>query len=242
MTEPSNPKSKENLVAGYVVGDLDPEEAEEFQQLLAENPELVEEVNCLDRVLEQVLYGLNEVKPPKHLHASILKAGSLQGDRVAASKRFSLQWNKILGSIAALLVLYLGLDNYRLRQDLNVAQDINTMLQDSQSQLFSLKSVNTLADNASGSFLVNLKQQKGAIAIKNLPVPPPGRIYRLWAVVDGEKIPCGQLSPSPQGMVVEKFSMPADFYDEGISGLLITLEPSQSNRYPTGPAIVKSTL
>jgi anti-sigma-K factor RskA len=33
----------QNLASGYVLGNLSPEEAEEFQQLLAENPEIIAE-------------------------------------------------------------------------------------------------------------------------------------------------------------------------------------------------------
>jgi hypothetical protein len=34
--------------------------------------------------------------------------------------------------------------------------------------------------------------------------------------------------------------MPADFYDAGISEMLVTLETSSNYRYPLGPAIMKS--
>ncbi len=54
MTESSTPKRLEELAAGYVVGNLDLEEAEEFRQLLQENPELVTQVNLLEDVLGTV--------------------------------------------------------------------------------------------------------------------------------------------------------------------------------------------
>ncbi len=57
-TPNSTPKRLEELAAGYVVGNLDPEEAEEFRQLLQENPELVTQVNLLDDLLGDVLYTL----------------------------------------------------------------------------------------------------------------------------------------------------------------------------------------
>jgi RNA polymerase sigma-70 factor (ECF subfamily) len=150
-----------------------------------------------------------------------------------------LSWRNMMGSVAALLILYLGVDNYRLRQDHRIAQDINGLLQQSQTQLFSLKAVNA-SDTAMGSFVVNLGQRQGILSVKNLAAPPTGNIYRLWAIADGEKIPCGTLKINPQGKVLDKFWMPADFYDTGISGLFVTLESSETGRYPTGAIVMQS--
>jgi len=239
MTESSTPpKRLEELAAGYVVGNLDLEEAEEFRQLLQENPELVAQVNLLEDVLGDVLYTLTEVEPPPHLGSAILEAANIPVNRTPRVKRSPLAWGKIVGSVAALLILILGVANYRLRQELNLAQAVPTMLQNSETRLFSLRGTN-LADTASGSIVMDIEQQKVAIVIRNLPVPPVGHVYRLWAVVDKEKIPCGQLSASPQGIVLDKLSVPADLYDD-VSGLIVTLDPSLTTPDPVGPVVMKS--
>ena len=240
MTGPSTPEHLEALAAGYVAGDLDTAEAEEFQQLLAANPELLTEVKLLEETLDDVLYGLNEVEPPLHLRSAILKAANVPANRYPVPNP-ALSWARIAGrtagSIAALLVLALGIDNYRLRQDLRLVNNVNTMLQHSETRLFSLKSVQ-MADMASGSVVMDLEQQKFAIAIRNLPTPPVGHVYRLWAVTDGEKIPCGQVSAS-QGIVLDRLSVPSDLYDS-VSGLILTLEPVQPTPDPVGPVVMKS--
>ncbi len=241
MNESSIPKSPKILAAGYVAGNLDPEEAREFEQLLAENPELLAEVERLQKVQEQLFYGLNEVQPPQHLRSVILQAANNPIKNYSKSKRSSWQWDKIIGSFAALLILYLGVDNYYLRQDLNIAKDVNALLQNSQTRLFSLKGMN-VANTASGSFVMNLEKQKGIIAIQRLPAAPVGYVYRVWVVVDGEKIPCGQINTSQKGTVLEKLTMPADFYDAKVSELFVTLEPSPDGRYPVGAIVMKSTL
>ncbi|MDZ8093692.1 MAG: anti-sigma factor [Nostoc sp. DedQUE05] len=238
MTEPLTPQAIETLAAGYVVGDLDRAELEVFEQLLAENPALVVEVKRLQATLDQVVYSLNSVEPPPHLQSAILTAATttFQSSQPKPSRLF---WYTVMGSVAALLILYLGMDNYRLRQDFRMASDINTLLQQSQTQLFSLKAVN-VSDTATGSFVVNLGQRQGILAVQNLPAPPTGKVYRLWAIADGEKIPCGTLKINPQGKVLDKFWMPADFYDTGISGLFVTLELSETSRYPTGTIVMQS--
>lgn len=237
MTEPLTPQAIETLAAGYVVGDLDRAEVEVFEQLLAENPALVAEVKRLQATLNQVVYSLNSVEPPPHLESAIL-ASATRPLQSSQHKPPRLLYT-IMGSIAALLVLYLGADNYRLRQDLHMAQDVNTLLQQSQTQLFSLKAVNT-SNTATGSFVVNLGQRQGILALQNLVAPPIGKVYRLWAVADGEKIPCGTVKINSQGKVLDKFWMPTEFYDTGISGLFVTLESSETSRYPTGTIVMQS--
>lgn len=238
MTEPLTSETIATLAAGYVIGDLDRAEVEAFEQLLAENPALVAEVHRLQDTLDQVAYGLNSVAPPPHLQTAILDAATttLQPSQ---RKRSRLPWRTVMGSVAALLILGLGVDNYRLRQDARLAQDINTLLQQSQTQLFSLKAVNA-SETAAGSFVVNLGQRQGILAVQNLIAPPTGKVYRLWAIADGEKIPCGTLEMNAQGKVLNKFWMPADFYDTGISGLFVTLEASATNRYPSGTIVMQS--
>ena len=193
-------------------------------------------MKLLEETLDDVLYGLNEVEPPLHLRSAILKAANIPANRYPVPNP-ALSWARIAGSIAALLVLALGIDNYRLRQDLRLVNNVNTMLQHSETRLFSLKGVQT-TDTASGSVVMDLEQQKFAIAIRNLPTPPAGHVYRLWAITDGEKIPCGQVS-STQGIVLDRLSVPSDLYDS-VSGLILTLEPVRLTPDQVGPVIMKS--
>ena len=240
MTEPLTPEAIDTLAAGYVVGDLDRDEVEIFEQLLTENPALVTQVQQLQATLDHVVYNLNSVEPPPHLQAVIM-ASAIKTFPPSRRTKARLPWQIVMGSVAALLILYLGVDNYRLRQEHLFAQDINTLLQQPQTQLFSLKAVKA-ADPATGSFVVNLGQRQGILAIQNLVAPPRGKVYRLWAIADGEKIPCGTLNTNSQGKVLEKFWMPADFYESGISGLFVTVESSETSRYPTGASVMQSTL
>ncbi|HEY9619318.1 MAG TPA: anti-sigma factor [Crinalium sp.] len=242
MTEPLTPQAIETLAAGYVIGDLTLAEVELFEQLLAENPALAAEVDQLESTLNRVTYDLNSSVPPTHLKSAILSttiSQNLTSPRTSRPRPLRFPWRTLVGSAAALLILYLGIENYQLRQDQQLAQNINTLLQQSQTQLFSLKAVDA-THTATGSFVVNLEQRQGILVVQNLPEPPANQVYRLWAIADGEKIPCGTLDINSEGKVLEQFWMPADFYDTGISGLFVTLEPSEFSRYPTGPAVLQS--
>jgi anti-sigma-K factor RskA len=246
MKEPLTPQAIETLSAGYVVGDLDASELEVFEQLLAENPGLLPEVDRLKETLNQVMSDFNYVSPPSHLRSAILANAIPQTpSQPAKRRRDRFPWRTMMGSVAALLILYLGIENHQLRQDYRLTQTINSLLQQPQTQLFSLKPVNNSANpstNATGSFVVNLGQRQGVLSAQNLATPPAGKLYRLWAIADGEKIPCGTLKINPQGKVLDQFWMPADFYDTGISGLFVTLESSDTDRYPTGPIVLQSQI
>lgn len=240
MAEPLTPDAIETLAAGYVVGNLDPAEAAVFDQLLQDNPILAAEVAQMQATLDRVAYDLNSVEPPAHLRSTILEKATVP-PRTSRMRRSRFPWYTVVGSVAALLIFYLGVENYQLRQDRQIAQDIKTLLQQPQTQLFSLQAVNA-TNAATGSFVVNLEQRQGILLVQNLEPPTANHVYRLWAIADGEKIPCGTLNTNTEGKVLEKFWMPADFYDTGISGMFVTLEASASGRYPTGSIVIQSSL
>lgn len=250
MTASENSQYIRQLAAAYVVGELAPSEALEFQRVAALHPELMIEVERLQQVSDQILYSLNAVEPPPHLRAAILsnlkdtKTKNLLALReplksVKRTFSYNLPWGKMIGSVAALLILYLGVDNYHLHQEKQIGDNLKTLLTQKTTRLYPLTGVN-VAQKASGSFILNLEQQTGVIAIQNLPEPPVGTVYRVWAVVDGDKIPCGQLNISKQGKIVKKLTMPSDFYDADVSEMLVTLEVSSDHRYPQGTVVMKS--
>ncbi len=240
MTGSVSPEHLEELMAGYVLGDLDPEEAEEFGRLLAENPQLATEVNRLQDALDTLPYALPEVEPPAHLRSAILDATSGETNLRPARKRSRFPWNTVVGSVAALVALALGLDNYRLRQELKTAQaqkHVVTVLQQPNTRVFSLAGTDK-ADSASGSIVINLDDKKAVIVFQNLPTPPTDQIYRLWAIIDNKKIPCAQFSASQQGKVLDEFSLPTAACSATNSTLAVTLEPLPAPPQPVGPAVM----
>ncbi|PAX51857.1 anti-sigma factor [Brunnivagina elsteri] len=277
MNKSFDPEYIKNLAAGFVVDDLSPEEAEEFRLLLDEHPEVIAEVKDLQEVLRQVLDGFIEVEPPIDLLGKILsqvqESNQLvnipnidnipvtQTDNLIILKT-SRKWTKIAGSIAALFVVILGIDNYRLRQNLGVVtadnqklrqdftqvQAVKNLLQNSQTRLYtfeSAKSKNNITDNASGSIVINPQKQKAVMIFKNLPAPPPGQVYLLWTVIADKKLPCGQVKPYSWGTASYELpfsdQMYQEFTDPQFSGLVVTLETDANVPRPTGKVVMKSS-
>ncbi|HEY9709052.1 MAG TPA: hypothetical protein V6D48_12695 [Oculatellaceae cyanobacterium] len=75
------PEQVEELIIGYVLGNLTPEEAEKFRPLLAKNPQLATQVNLWQEALELLPYALPEVEPPPHLRSAILSAACANSNR-----------------------------------------------------------------------------------------------------------------------------------------------------------------
>ncbi len=258
MNESLDLERIKNLAAGFVVDDLVPEEAEEFHQLLAQHPELAQEIDDLQEVLRQVLDGFTEVAASPHLLPAILEAAESLVRQPTGVKQLPLPWRRIAGSIAALFVVALGVDNYRLRQNLGVfaadnqrlrqefaqAQVVKALLQEPKTRLFTFKAVG-LTDAASGSIVMNPEQRKAVMVVQNLPAPPLGHVYVLWAVVASEKLPCGEIKPYTWGNASYKLpftpEMYRDFYHPKFSGLVVTLETNSRVSRPTGPVMMKSS-
>lgn len=251
MTGPLLPERLEELIAGYVLGNLSPKEAEELRLLLIEHPELATEVHRLQEVLEVMPYALPEVAPPPHLRSTLLEAASADSVGVASPRASEnpnpvsrgrlrgspLLWSNIIGSVAAILAIAFGLDNYHIKQQVVWQKDVISMLQQPDTQLVSLKGMDQ-ASAASGSIVMTPGEPKAVLILQNLPVLPKGQSYQLWAVVNNEKIPWGQFNASKHGKVFVKLSMPSN---SQITTLVVTVEVSPTPTSPAGPMVMAGT-
>lgn len=138
MTMPLDPQARQELAAGYVLGDLTSQEAEQFHQLMEQVPSLKAEVAALQETLAMMPYGLTEEKPKIELRSRILTAAQQPSvekkspEKQSPEKR-SLEKNAIqatvqrkekavhqpfvrplvMGSIATGLLLAFGLGRFR---------------------------------------------------------------------------------------------------------------------------------
>lgn len=232
MCESSTPKNLEDLTVGYVLGNLCPQEFEEFRQLLAENPQLNQEVEQWQEVLGLLPYAQAQV-PPKHLHSAILNA--VEKLHISpAPKQLVLPWSKIIAGSAAILALALGVDNYQLRQQYSQASEVITVLQGAETHIYALKGKEQ-SSMAVGSVFMDFEANKAAIALQDLPTPPVGKSYWLWAVVNDKTIRCGQFRVTSSNISLDNISIPAGAYQEEaeISQLFVTVESSIA---PTSPS------
>lgn len=169
----------ELLIAGYVLGDLSSEEVKELKQLLANNSAIAQEVAQMQQALE-VSYAPPEVSPPSHLRSQVMDAHQVNLRRssslIAKLARPPVLSIRIMGA-AAVLIVALGISNYRLWRSLQVMQ-----AQIQQSDLtYSLRAKN--ANLSSAIVAVNPNQLEAMLDVENLPPLPMGKVYVLWTVL-----------------------------------------------------------
>ncbi len=235
--------TEDELIAGYVLGNLTPQEQAEVQKLLSTRPDLARKVGHLQETWQNLAYTLPEVGLPPPLRGQILAAALAPPLPIPLRRR--VYWPESGWGIAALLVLGLGLDSLRLRQALEQAQiqvqhqqDVIAMLGQGQTKLVSFKS-STPQSGASGNLMITPGYKEAVLTLQDVAPLPDGEVYRLWAVVGGKKLACGEFTPNGQGRVFVKLPVDQNFTK---SPLIVTLEPTKVMPEPSGPMVLTSGL
>ena len=261
MTQKIYPHNWEELLAGYVLGDLESEEVTAMHELITEHPELISEIDRLQEALELLPLGLSESLPAIDLRDRIAAYAIPQANEVLSletlvddsssieikrSPRRQNPWKLAaisLVSIGAIALGTLGFDNYQLRQqvasnqgELQKYRQAIAMLQGADNRMISLKGMGAIPA-ATGSVMIAPTEKTAMISIQNLRQVPEDNSYRLWAIVDGKKIDCAQFRPDDQGKVFVK--IPLGIALKQSTTVIITIEPNRDVPEPSGEAVMK---
>jgi hypothetical protein len=248
MIDPADRETLEDWMTRYVLGELRGEEAREMARLIEERPELGVEVGRLQRTFGLMPYAVVSAPPP-YLRTRVLEAARhseaarsplpspttvpRRPARVASIAR-------LVGSIAALLIVALAWDGYRLRQELQLQQNVATTLQQPNVvRQFALRG--TGFSLAAGTAVLDLDAKRAAVVIRGLPKLPPGQVYRLWARVGGGAVRCGDFHADEHGAVVSQFTIPVDAYTSPVRELFLNVEPTEPAPHPVGRTVMAST-
>ena len=237
--ESENYELLEELLAGYVLGNLDEDELTWLNQQLKTNSQLQEQVQQLETTLTLLPYALPEDLPDVNLREKILVQAQHKSE---AQSKFN-RWGWIISGVAALSTLWFGWQNYNLRQQLaqvnqklEQQQEFIALLHQPNNRLVSFQAADELA--ASGSLFIVPKSQKAILALQNLESLSGKEVYRLWAVSQGKKTGCANFTPDEQGKVHLEISNDA-LNDASL--LLITIEPEPNTVQPQGNTILSSS-
>lgn len=169
------------LIAGYILGDLDPNEAAEFERLLVADPTIMQEVVQTQRALD-LAYAPAEVAPPPQLRNTIIAAASSRSSTppsVLRPVRSGFPWSKTMGLAAAGLIVALAINNYRLWQTLQATQ-VQPEPETFTYVLQGDRSTQTAA--AAAVVVVNPETLEASLTAQDLPPLPPGKVYALWTL------------------------------------------------------------
>lgn len=242
MTTSSDPWNE--LAADYLLGEISDEESDRVEILLSSQPEFAAEVRRLRKTATLFVETLPLATPPSHLHSKVLSAAyalNTPSQLRSTPGKFSL-WLGVASAAAALLVLGLGVDNYRLRiaqRDIS-SQTPELAVLSPNALLYSFKGTES-AKTASGRMIVNPETLEALITFKDLPPLPPGKVYALWAIRNGKTIPCGQFQANAQGQAVGSLLMPPVYQERPwVKDAIVTVEDTSTPTQPQGPTILKT--
>jgi anti-sigma-K factor RskA len=255
------PDAIQAQAAGYVLGDLDPVERQQFEQKLRQDSDLQAIVGSLQDSFGRLAQTGPLQSAPAGLGDRILatfeqsqaldSACSAPQTRQANRPRLNVIQAAVVAAGLA-TIGWLGLDNWQLRtalvtaeknlqvanQSSNQSSSVAGLLQRPTSKLVALKSVPNVTDPAAGTMLFTPgKWQQVVLSLDNLPPLPPDQIYRMWLqLADGQVLPCGEFVPNSSGGIFVTLR-PSKLPPKGVkaTGVLVTIEMSTPGNVPLKP-------
>lgn len=194
MTGSISPEQLQDLLTGYVLYNLSPEESATLARLLAADPSLQRDLDQMQQTLE-VVYGNDSVAPPTHLRQAVLGAAiapereavqpvlTTQQDRTEPPSGWGTQRWRLAWGAAAALMAGLLLSNLMLWRTLRLER---AQRLDSETITVALGSPggSETADLGQAQVVINPDTLAGSLRAENLPPLEPGSVYVLWTVLD----------------------------------------------------------
>ena len=205
--------------AAYVLGALEPPEAEAFRRHIDECAACRDEVAAFEQITQALPANTGRAEVPRGLRRRVMRevranpktAPARRADTVRAPTRFPLAWGGALAAgVVAVIVAIV---------------------------LVSSGSSGTRTIQASvGSAQLHITGGRGDLVVHRLPPLPAGRIYEMW-------VQRGSAAPTPTGTL---FSTRADGSANvgvpgslnGVSRVMVTQEPAGGTLAPTSAPVI----
>jgi anti-sigma-K factor RskA len=252
------PDSLRELAAGYALGALSAEEAQQFEAALARSPDLAREVAEYREVNALLATGAGTATPDPTLRDRLI--ARIRESKVVplAPRRPPIVPLLALG-LAASAVLAAGLGlrvrslggQLRARDSALGVRDsvlaeregklaarertLNTLLE-AEADL-AIAHLTTTGPNTPGIQLFwNRKASSAVLHAFRLPPAPAGRVYQLWFMRDGVPVPSQTFNSDPDGhALVQAFTVPEG---GGFGAAAVTIEPEGGSPAPTTPVLL----
>lgn len=231
-----------------VLDDLGADERRALEAEAAADPRLGAEVTRLRAALDLLPHAA-ATHPPARLRARVLETAARRRTTPAAkapvsrswvARRRRPAWGTLAAIAASLVAAVLAWDGLRLRRELALNRDVAALLLE-PNVVLSFQLAGTGEGSGSfGAVSLDLDDEKGAIAIRDLPPLGADRVYALWARVADADVPCGQFRVDPKGNALAQFAVPVDSYTAPVAQLFVTVEPKSVPDKPTGPRVMES--
>ncbi len=214
---------KTGLCEQYVLGLTTPEESEFVEQMLHTYPELKGDCRGLEDCMEKYARA-HSIPPPAILKKSVMtRIDELDAIEKAAKRSYSIpKWvaHSAMASLVGLLffsffawngkskveneMAILSTDFQQFQKDCEQMQNENIIY--ASQNLFlkdpSTTHVHLLGENNSLAIVYwNENKDKAYLKLENLPAPPAGKTYQMWADIDNEMVDMGVINYDDKNMI-----------------------------------------
>jgi hypothetical protein len=218
------------LLAGYVLRSLSGEDAAEADRVLTEHVPGCDEcratLDAFQAVAGDLALGVPAVAPPDTLGARL---------RRELEPRAAARWNAgRIVAIAASMVVVVGVGAVALTRGgdgLANGQLVRADLQDVTNASVTTGAMHQPLGQATE--ISSPATEKLYIYGTDVPLPPPGSVYRLWAGSPEQSRYIGDFLPSDDGTLLLEVMLPAS----SVGALFVTVEPTGSTPGEPGDVV-----
>jgi anti-sigma-K factor RskA len=217
--------------AAYVLGALEPEEAEAFSRHIATCVVCRDEVATFQHTTNALAMAPPQHAAPRGLKRRVMRAvresdAQAQGSTARRPRRFGsgLMARPAIAAVAALAVVVVVVGAIIV----------------SSSGSGGARTIEATVTGSSGTAQLSVSGGRGELVVRGFPQPAAGHIYEVWKLHDGAKVP----SPTRALFSVNSsgaadVGVPGDL--NGVTKVLVSQEPAGGSLAPTTtPVIVAS--
>ncbi|TVQ10188.1 MAG: anti-sigma factor [Leptolyngbya sp. DLM2.Bin27] len=256
----SLPENWQQLLAGYVLDDVDEAEIALVEQWLDDptvGDEVAAELEALQGTWDVLPLGLAPVEPPSRLRDRILTAvtesttaqavtpaspPALTASSPPPPTRPPIPWGKLLLGlgwvVTALALAVTWQENQRLRLALLQQEAVVASFSQSTNHLYTLDGTEAEPD-ATARLVISPADQTALIVTTDLPSLPTEQVYRLWALVDSDPVFCGQFDPATR-QDTHQWALPDAACTASPVQMLVTAENRVDPPIPAGDLVLRS--
>lgn len=214
--------------AAYVLGALEPEEADAFRRHLDQCAVCRDEVDALGGVVQALPMAAPQLQPSRTLRRRVLREVRSEPKKAHGAPQRHFPVLRIRQPVlAALGAAVLAVGALVAGLELSGGAHPSRVIQAQVSGI-------------SGSAELRLSGGRGELVVRRLSPPPPGHVYEVWLKAPGA-------SPVPASVLFSVNSagsadvgLPAELH--GISDVLVTPEPRGGSPAPTHPPVIIASL
>jgi anti-sigma-K factor RskA len=188
------------IIESYVLGLASETDRQEFEQLCLQYPELVKSRNAFEELIEKQAMQY-AVRQPRHIREEFIRE-----TKIVAPVRKLNPWKLIAAACLILLAgsIYLNIYLSGKKQSMenqykNTTADLNEMKRDmevmEQNPAVKMAALKGQAVSPQSQTTVywDTVSHSVYVLINNLPVPPSGKQYQMWAIMDSKPIDLGMI-------------------------------------------------